>query len=92
MLTVRVALDTLRNKVYTISLMTTVYTLPVCQQCNMTKRSLTQKGIEFESVDLSTAPDHIVQGFKDKGLMAAPIVVTDNDAWSGFRPDKIALI
>jgi len=78
--------------VYHGSLMTTVYTLPACQQCNMTKRTLDAKGAEYQTVDLSTAPDDVVLGFKGRGLMAAPIVVTDSDAWSGFRPDKLALI
>ena len=26
------------------------------------------------------------------GYMQAPVVVTDNDHWSGFRPDKIATL
>lgn len=27
--------------------------------------------------------------FRQAGHMAAPVVVTDSDSWSGFRPDRI---
>ena len=29
---------------------------------------------------------------KAMGYMQAPVVVTDSDHWSGFRPDKIATL
>lgn len=60
----------------------TVYTLPVCVQCDMTKRQLTKFGIEFTEVPLT---DELANEFKAKGFMAAPIVTTDIKTWSGFK-------
>ena len=69
----------------------TVYTKPACVQCNATYRALDSKGIEYRSVDLSKDPNAL-DVVKAMGYMQAPVVVTDNDHWSGFRPDKIAAI
>ena len=71
--------------------MITVYTKPACVQCNATYRALDSKGIEYRSVDLSKDPNAL-DVVKAMGYMQAPVDVTDNDHWSGFRPDKIAAI
>lgn len=67
----------------------TVYTKPACVQCNATFRALDRAGLPYQVVDVSTdaeALDHI----KALGYMQAPVVLTDNEHWSGFRPDKIS--
>lgn len=66
----------------------TVYTKPSCVQCNATYRALDAKGIEYEILDLSEDPAAL-EHVKSLGYMSAPVVVTDEDHWSGFRPDKI---
>lgn len=71
--------------------MVTVYTLPSCVQCDSTKRMLTRNGIEFQSVDLSQDESAMVM-VKGLGYNAAPIVVTGDDHWSGFRMDKISAL
>lgn len=71
--------------------MITVYTKPACVQCNATYRALDAKGIEYRSVDLSVDPSAL-DVVKAMGYMQAPVVVTDDDHWSGFRPDKIAAL
>jgi glutaredoxin-like protein NrdH len=67
----------------------TVYTKPACVQCNATYRALDKKGIAYQSVDLSQDPAAL-ERVRSLGYMQAPVVVTDQDHWSGFRPDKIA--
>ena len=68
--------------------MITVYTKPSCVQCEATKRLLDKLELPYDTVDITQdigAFDKIVgMGFK-----AAPVVITDDDAWSGFNPDKI---
>lgn len=71
--------------------MITVYTKPSCVQCNATFRALDARGLEYRSVDLSEDPNAL-DVVKAMGYMQAPVVVTDNDHWSGFRPDKIATL
>lgn len=69
----------------------TVYTLPVCVQCDRTKKLLDREGIEYDTVDLTTVPD-VAAEFKEAGFLQAPIVVVGHDGrrWGGFRPDLIA--
>lgn len=68
-----------------------VYSKPACVQCNATYRALDGKGIDYEVVDMSedlSALEYV----KELGYFQAPVVVTDEDHWSGFRPDKIEQI
>lgn len=65
-----------------------VYSKPSCVQCTATYRELDKKGIEYDTYDVSideTALDLV----KALGYQQAPVVVTESDHWSGFRPDKI---
>jgi glutaredoxin-like protein NrdH len=69
--------------------MITVYTKPSCVQCDATKRMMDKLNIKYSTVDITVdteAFDMIVS----KGFKAAPVVITDDDAWSGFNPDKIS--
>lgn len=67
----------------------TVYHIgPACVQCNQTKRLMNQKGITFDEVDLRQHPE-IVEQFKEKGHLTAPIVTAGESVWSGFRFEKI---
>ncbi|GHD13734.1 glutaredoxin-like protein NrdH [Zhihengliuella salsuginis] len=66
----------------------TVYTKPACVQCNATYRALDKKGVVYQSVDISQDADAL-ERVRALGHMQAPVVVTDSDNWSGFRPDKI---
>lgn len=70
---------------------TTVYTLPNCVQCVMTKRALDASGIEYDVVDL-TKDDQALEAMRERGFTAAPIVTVEpaGIAWSGFQPDRIA--
>ena len=66
----------------------TVWTKSNCVQCEQTKKQFDKLGIRYEVKDLEADP-YALEGFKANGLMAAPIVVTDDRKWSGFRLDKI---
>ncbi|WP_139418016.1 glutaredoxin-like protein NrdH [Agromyces laixinhei] len=66
----------------------TVYTKPSCVQCNATYRALDSKGIEYDVLDLSVDEGALAQ-VKELGYLQAPVVITDEGHWSGFRPDKI---
>lgn len=67
----------------------TVYTTPSCQQCTMTKNWLTKNAIPFEAVDLTQSPES-AEFVKELGYSSAPVVVTAQGSWSGFRPDLLA--
>lgn len=68
--------------------MITVYTKPQCVQCEATKRHLNRLGIEYNTVDITedtAALDKLIS----MGFQSAPVVITKNDQWSGYQPDKI---
>ena len=69
----------------------TVYTLPGCMQCDLTKRVLDGAGLPYVVVDLATDP-HAVDAVKQLGYASAPVVVVGAASWSGFRPDRIKAV
>lgn len=64
----------------------TVYTLPECIQCELTKRAFDRRGVEYDEVPLT---DQLVQDLKSRGYLSAPIVVTPDLSWYGLKPDLI---
>ncbi len=66
----------------------TVYSQKSCVQCTATYRALDDKGIDYEIADVSQDPAAL-EMVKELGYLQAPVVITDEDHWSGFRPDKI---
>ena len=69
--------------------MVTVYTKPSCVQCEATKRMMDKLKIEYSTVDITIDTDAFDM-LVSKGFKSAPVVITDNDAWAGFNPDKIS--
>lgn len=69
----------------------TVYTLPSCVQCDSTKRMLQRNQIEYSEIDMSQDPIAL-EMVKTLGYTAAPVVVSGQEHWSGFRMDKIQAI
>jgi glutaredoxin-like protein NrdH len=59
-----------------------------CVQCHQTAREFDKRGILYTIRRLDRSPK-AVQRFQELGLIAAPIVETDDRRWSGFRLDKI---
>lgn len=68
-----------------------VYSTPSCIQCEMTKKLLDKNGIRYEEVDLSSDTQALAE-IQELGYQSAPVVITDNDSWSGFRLEKIQKI
>ena len=68
--------------------MTTVYSKPNCVQCTATKTYLTNKGIEFDTIDITQDPEalDLILG---KGFLSAPVVNSGDDWWAGFQPDLL---
>ena len=69
----------------------TVYSKPNCVQCSATYRALDKKGIEYQKIDVSQDPRSL-EFIRSLGYAQVPVVVTGQDHWSGFRPDKIAVL
>lgn len=67
----------------------TVYTKPACVQCNATYRALDKNGVAYKTVDISQDAEAL-ERVRALGYMQAPVVMTESEHWSGFRPDKIS--
>ncbi|MGU3643857.1 glutaredoxin-like protein NrdH [Microbacterium sp. C23T] len=68
----------------------TVYSKPGCVQCAATYRALDSHGIPYDIVDLTDNPAALAYVTDELGYSQAPVVVaSDQDHWSGFRPDHI---
>ena len=66
----------------------TIYTLPNCVQCDVTKRKLKEHNVPYKEVDLST-DEEASNMVKELGYTSAPVVVVDGRHWSGFKLEKI---
>ena len=69
-----------------------LYSRNDCIQCKITKRLLDSEGIAYQEINLDESPESREYVKKELGFMAAPVIETDMDAWSGFRPGKIKAI
>ncbi|TCD46577.1 glutaredoxin-like protein NrdH [Streptococcus sp. X16XC17] len=68
--------------------MITVYSKNNCIQCKMTKRFLDEHNVAFTEINLDEQPDYI-EHVKELGFSAAPVIETENGAFSGFNPSKL---
>lgn len=66
----------------------TVYSAPDCVQCHYTVKELVSKGIHHNVIDVSTNPG-ARKVVEDTGITQLPYVVTDDDAWHGFKIEKL---
>ncbi|WP_420181319.1 glutaredoxin domain-containing protein [Paenarthrobacter sp. TA1.8] len=57
-----------------------------CSKCIATKRAMDKRGISYEAREMTDAER---EAFKAAGHLSAPVVVTEQETWAGFRPDKI---
>lgn len=70
--------------------MVTVYTKPNCMQCNFTKKYLSEKEIEFQTIDITESEEALAK-VKGMGFQAVPVIVAENEeAFYGFQPDRLA--
>lgn len=68
-----------------------IYTKPDCVQCNATYRAMDRQGIDYRVVDL-TQDQQALNHVKSLGYQQVPVIITGDDHWSGFRPDKIGAL
>lgn len=66
-----------------------VFSLNNCPQCLFTKKKMDALGIQYEEVNMSEHPE-AADEVRALGYQSAPVVITESEHWSGFRPDKIS--
>ncbi|MDT3766816.1 glutaredoxin-like protein NrdH [Gleimia hominis] len=68
--------------------MITVYSKPMCVQCDATKRALNRQKLEYKTVDI-TVDQQAYEYVTSLGFAQAPVVVAGDQQWAGYRPDLI---
>jgi glutaredoxin-like protein NrdH len=68
-----------------------VYSKPNCQQCEMTKTYLSNKGVDYIVVDISKDQDAFSR-ISQLGYRQVPVVESGEEHWSGFQPAKLNAI
>ena len=68
-----------------------IYTKNNCVQCTATKNAMDMQGINYQLVNLAQEPAAI-ETLKSLGYRQVPVVMAEEDHWSGFRPDKISAL
>ncbi|ARO14679.1 glutaredoxin [Ketogulonicigenium robustum] len=68
-----------------------IYSKPGCVQCTATARAMDARQITFEMVDI-TVDESAFAAVEALGYRQLPVVVADDQHWSGFRPDRIAAL
>ncbi|EPF15024.1 MULTISPECIES: glutaredoxin-like protein NrdH [Cedecea] len=66
----------------------TIYTKTDCVQCHATKRAMESRGFTFDLISLDQNPE-AADDLRAQGYRQLPVVVTEQESWSGFRPDMI---
>lgn len=65
-----------------------IYTKDNCVQCHATQRAMESRGFAFEMINLDRCPE-AMDDLRSRGFRQLPVVVTEAESWSGFRPDMI---
>ncbi|KPJ69734.1 glutaredoxin [candidate division WOR-1 bacterium DG_54_3] len=61
-----------------------VYSTPTCPYCKMTKQFLTENGIQFEDVDVSSNQNAAQEMISKSGQMGVPVIDIDGQIIVGF--------
>lgn len=65
-----------------------VYSKDNCQACRQTKNLLGGLGLEFKETNVQEDPIAL-QKIIELGYSSVPVIVSDQEHWSGFQPDKL---
>lgn len=65
-----------------------VWTKTNCPRCRSTARVLDDRDVTITYRSFDDEPG-LVHEAKALGFSEAPVVITPDDAWTGYRPDKL---
>jgi len=66
-----------------------VYSTPACAYCVTLKKFLTEKGVEFKSIDVSEKEEFLQEMIDKSGQMGVPVIDIDGQIVIGFNKEKI---
>lgn len=66
-----------------------VYSTPSCPYCVTLKKFLTEKGVEFQDIDVSADEKELNEMVEKSGQMGVPVVNIEGQIIIGFNRNKI---
>ncbi|QAT16324.1 NrdH-redoxin [Candidatus Velamenicoccus archaeovorus] len=66
-----------------------VYSTPTCPYCIRAKKYLSDKGVDFENIDVSADEEALKQMVDVSGQMGVPVLVIDGEVIVGFDQARI---
>ncbi len=67
----------------------TIYTSPICLECEKAKKLFREKGIEFEEIDTFEQKEKAKEIFQKTGQKRIPTIEIDGEFYPGFDREKI---
>lgn len=64
-----------------------VYSTPTCPYCIYAKDFFTEKGVDFEDIDVSKDYTRAVEMVKKSGQQGVPVIDIDGQIIVGFQPE-----
>ena len=65
-----------------------VYTQPSCAPCDQVTALLTERGLEYETRDVSADPEALKE-LTELGYMATPVTIVGSEAVVGFNRERL---
>ena len=69
-----------------------IYSTPTCPYCVTLKNFLTEKGFQFEDIDVSVDSTKAEEMIQKSGQMGVPVIDIDGEIIVGFDKEKIEQI
>lgn len=69
-------------------MMVKIYSRTICPACNATKRWLKEHGIDYVELNTDLNPMYLEQA-QATGFKSLPVIITDDDKWFGYAPNKL---
>jgi glutaredoxin-like YruB-family protein len=66
-----------------------VYSTPTCPYCKLAKEYMTEKGVAFTNVDVSSDPALAEEMIKKSGQMGVPVIDVDGKIIVGFDKEGL---
>jgi glutaredoxin 3 len=66
-----------------------VYSTPTCPYCKMAKVFFSEKGVDFEDIDVSSNQDAAKEMIEKSGQMGVPVIELNGKIIVGFDKDAI---
>jgi glutaredoxin-like YruB-family protein len=64
-----------------------VYSTPTCPYCTYAKEFFTEKGVDFEDIDVSKDYARAIEMVQKSGQQGVPVIDIDGQIIVGFQPE-----